>query len=115
MLHSTFDAVRYLGYVPKEIKDGGVNLSGLRAGSPASRGQLNANGWLTKVKNIPTPDLDTFLEVIQKLKDKEYVNIELHKLNGAIEVLSIQNDFHYWGASQMVRTTSGKWEYEDLT
>mmetsp|Transcript_3512 Transcript_3512/g.4724 ORF Transcript_3512/g.4724 Transcript_3512/m.4724 type:complete len:941 (-) Transcript_3512:1634-4456(-) len=114
ILHPTFDAVKNLGYIPKEITDGGVYLTGLKAGSPAARGRLNANGWLTKVKNVPTPDLDTFLEEIQKLKNREYVNIELHKLNGASEVLSIQNDFHYFGAAQLVRSKDGHWEYEAL-
>lgn len=114
ILHPTFDDIRYLQYIPKEIKDGGVYLAGLKAGSPAARAGLMSNGWITKVKNVPTPDLDTFLEEIQKLNDQEYVNIELHMLNGAVKVSSIRNDFHYWGASQLVRSPSGNWERESL-
>jgi len=114
VLHETFPAVRNLGYIPKEISDGGVYLAGLSRGSPAMRGLLNANGWLTKVKGVPTPNIDTFLEEIQKLSDREYVNIELHKLNGAVEVRSIQNDFHYFGAAQLVRAKDGHWEYEEI-
>lgn len=114
-LHETPNSVKFQGFLPKEIDSGGVYVAAVNPGSPARRGLIKSSVWITKVKDVPTPNLDAFLDEIMKFKDKEWVNFEVARLNGSTHVYTVQNDHHYFGPSQLVRKSDGEWVRETLT
>ena len=113
-LHETPNAVRFQGFLPDEIDSGGVYVAAVGHGSPARRAKMRSSVWITKVKDVPTPNLDSLLDEIMKFKDKEWVSFEVARLNGSTEVYTLQNDHHYFGPSQLVRSAEGEWIREAL-
>ncbi|GMH38408.1 hypothetical protein BSKO_06292 [Bryopsis sp. KO-2023] len=93
-LQAPHRAVRELGFLPEKS---GVYVSRWHHGSPAQRYGLYALHWVTELNGVPTPDLDTFLEVARKLKDGSFVRVNLcHLETTKPKVLTLKLDLCYW-------------------
>ncbi|GFH09072.1 trypsin family [Haematococcus lacustris] len=93
-LQSSHRAVRELGSLPQGA---GVYISRWHHGSPAHRYGLYALHWITEANGQPTPDLDTFLEVVRGLGHGEFVRIKMHHLETCQpKVLTLKLDLNYW-------------------
>ncbi|KAL6760325.1 hypothetical protein V8C86DRAFT_2557091 [Haematococcus lacustris] len=93
-LQSSHRAVRELGSLPQGV---GVYISRWHHGSPAHRYGLYALHWITEANGQPTPDLDTFLEVVRGLGHGEFVRIKMHHLETCQpKVLTLKLDLNYW-------------------
>ncbi|GFH30343.1 PDZ domain-containing protein, partial [Haematococcus lacustris] len=96
-LQSSHRAVRELGSLPQGA---GVYISRWHHGSPAHRYGLYALHWITEANGQPTPDLDTFLEVVRGLGHGEFVRIKMHHLETCQpKVLTLKLDLNYWPTS----------------
>ncbi|KAI3838210.1 hypothetical protein MKX03_020558 [Papaver bracteatum] len=80
-------AVRARGFLPEEGRC--VYVSGSSDGSLADRYGLEATSWIVEVNEKPTPDLDSFVEVIKGLEHGEFVRVRTMTLNGKPEVHSL--------------------------
>ena len=76
-------------------------------GSPASRSELFAGRRIVAVDGRPTPDLDTFLDAVAVVGDRESVRLKTVTWNGAVEVITLKLDNQYWPAYEIRRTDSG--------
>ena len=76
-------------------------------GSPATRYGLWAGRRVTRIDDTPTPDLDTFVQVISAKKDQPSVRVTTVTWNGAEEVITLKPDNQYWPAYEVHRTEDG--------
>tara|TARA_B100000780_G_C21044631_1_gene419346 strand:+ start:243 stop:1085 length:843 start_codon:yes stop_codon:yes gene_type:complete len=69
LLEPTYPAITIsTGFVPKEVRNGtGVYCSRWCYGSPSHMYGLRASSWIISVNGIPTPNLETFLQVVGNL------------------------------------------------
>eukprot|EP00200_Dunaliella_tertiolecta_P008556 CAMPEP_0202391600 /NCGR_PEP_ID=MMETSP1127-20130417/91921_1 /ASSEMBLY_ACC=CAM_ASM_000462 /TAXON_ID=3047 /ORGANISM="Dunaliella tertiolecta, Strain CCMP1320" /LENGTH=1117 /DNA_ID=CAMNT_0048994043 /DNA_START=31 /DNA_END=3384 /DNA_ORIENTATION=+ len=93
-LQAPHRAVRELGFLPECA---GVFISRWHHGSPAHRYGLYALHWILEVNGKPTPDLDTFLEVVKHIPHAEFVRVKLmHLETTQPRVISLKVDLNYW-------------------
>ena len=71
--------VRELGFLPEE--GSGVFVSRWHHGSPAQTYGLFALNWIVEVDGKRTPDLETFVRVVQGLSGDRFVPIRLVSLD----------------------------------
>ncbi|KAF7090672.1 hypothetical protein CFC21_093382 [Triticum aestivum] len=94
IIQDPHSAVRALGFLPKEGH--GVYVARWCHGSPVHRYGLYALQWIVEVNGQPTPDLESFIEVVKGLEDREFVRVKTVHLNGKPRVLTLKQDLHYW-------------------
>ncbi|XP_020579519.1 protease Do-like 7 [Phalaenopsis equestris] len=94
VIQDPHSAVRALGFLPEEGH--GVYLARWCHGSPVHRYGLYALQWIVEVNGKLTPDLDTFLKVVEGLEHGEFVRVKTVHLNGKPRVLTLKQDLHYW-------------------
>eukprot|EP00878_Enallax_costatus_P023515 GHUV01025015.1.p1 GENE.GHUV01025015.1~~GHUV01025015.1.p1 ORF type:complete len:255 (+),score=89.18 GHUV01025015.1:24-767(+) len=73
-LQATHRAVRELGFQPEGA---GVFISRWHHGSPAHRYGLFALHWILEVNGQATPDLDSFLQVVDPLRDGDFARLKV--------------------------------------
>ncbi len=78
------------------IESYGVYVAYQTYGSPASRYNLAAGARIVEVDGDPTPDLDTFLEVVRDKADREAVRLNIVGLNDSRQVITLKLDKVYW-------------------
>ena len=91
----------------------GVYVSYFNYGSPATRYGLWAMRRVVEVNEQPTPDLDTFIDIVGELEHSESVRLKTITLNGAIEVITLKLDNQYWPAYEIQRV-NGHWRRTDF-
>ncbi|KAI3894859.1 hypothetical protein MKW92_006492 [Papaver armeniacum] len=77
----------------------GVLVPGLCKGSPADRYGLpyrKTRKCIVEVNEKPTPDLDSFLQVVKELEHEDFVCVRAVNLKGDQEEFTIEVDDHYW-------------------
>jgi hypothetical protein len=74
-LQAPHRAVRELGFLP--AGGAGVYISRWHHGSPAHRYGLYALHWILEVNGVRTPDLDTFLSVVEQLQDGDFARLKV--------------------------------------
>ena len=74
-LQAPHRAVRELGFLP--AGGAGVYISRWHHGSPAHRYGLYALHWILEVNGVKTPDLDTFLSVVEPLQDGDFARVKV--------------------------------------
>lgn len=91
-LQTPHRAVRELGFQPEGTA--GVFISRWHHGSPAHRYGLFALHWILEVNGQPTPDLDTFLQVVAPLRDGDFARVKVchlettqHKVGACMDCL----------------------------
>ena len=87
----------------------GVYVAFFSYGSPATRYGLYAGRRVVAVDETPTPDLDTFVDVVSSKKDHASVRIKTVTWNGSENVITLKLDNQYWPAYDLRRTPEG-WE-----
>ncbi|GBF93978.1 protease Do-like [Raphidocelis subcapitata] len=94
-LQAPHRAVRELGFLPPG--GAGVYISRWHHGSPAHRYGLYALHSVIEVNGRPTPDMDTFLEAVEGLKDGDFARVKVcHLETTQYKVLSIRVDLTYF-------------------
>lgn len=94
IIQDPHSAVRALGFLPKEGH--GVYVARWCHGSPVHRYGLYALQWIVEVNGQPTPNLESFIQVVKGLEDREFVRVKTVHLNGKPRVLTLKQDLHYW-------------------
>jgi pro-apoptotic serine protease NMA111 len=93
---------------------GGVYVSFYNFGSPASRAGLLAGRRILAVNGVPTPDVDSFVDVISALDDDASVRVNSMTFNNVPEVITLELDEQYWPAHEL-RRIGKQWERLPLT
>ncbi|KAF2005939.1 trypsin-like serine protease [Amniculicola lignicola CBS 123094] len=101
-LHRPHQAVRQ--QISKIHSD--VYISSRARGSPACMYSLSPTNFLTHVNNIPTPDLDTFLEEVKKIKDNEYFRLKVMTFDNVPWVATMKKNEHYFPTIEYVKDSS---------
>ena len=91
----------------------GVYVAYFSYGSPATRYGLWAGRRVVEVNETPTPDLDSFLNLVKDLDHSESVRLKTVAWNGTTEVITLKLDNHYWPAYELRRDADG-WRRSDL-
>jgi S1-C subfamily serine protease len=85
----------------------GVYVAFFSYGSPATRYGLFAGRRVVEVDEVPTPDLNAFVEVVSGMEDRESIRLKTVTWNGAVEVITLKLDNQYWPAYEVRRTENG--------
>ena len=91
----------------------GVYVAFYSYGSPATRYGLWAGRRVIEVDETPTPDLETFIEVVSAKQDRESVRLKTVTWNDVVEVITLKLDNQYWPAYELRRTDNG-WRRTDI-
>ena len=91
----------------------GVYVAFFSYGSPATRYGLWAGRRVTRIDDTPTPDLQTFVDVVWQKRDQESVRVTTVTWNGAVEVITLKPDNQYWPAYEVRRVADG-WQRSSI-
>ncbi|KAI3848070.1 hypothetical protein MKW92_046214 [Papaver armeniacum] len=94
---------------------GGVYVDSWCKGSPAEMFCPSAQKCILEVKGKPTPNLDSFVQVILELEHGQVVRVRAVPLNGTQEEFSIELDHHYWPPWDLTfNSNTGVWRRRQL-
>ncbi|KAH9186580.1 hypothetical protein AeNC1_011447 [Aphanomyces euteiches] len=85
------------GFVP-----GKVYVSMWMHGSPADKYGMEPRRFILQVNEIPTPDLDAFLDAVRDVKQGD--SVRLHMVTMATtrpEMRTLKTEYHYWPTMQV--------------
>ena len=99
--------------VQRGIDSQGVYVSYFAFGSPASRSGLFAGRRIVAVDGQPTPDVDSFLQAVNGLEDRESVRLNTVTWNSVPQVITLKLDNHYWPSYEL-RREGDKWRRYQL-
>ncbi|RUS28660.1 PDZ-like domain-containing protein, partial [Jimgerdemannia flammicorona] len=97
-----------------------VPCQGVYAAEPSGMFRLDGpdHGWIiNSIDNKPTPNLDTFISVMQSIPDRERVPVVYHSIADfhTTSVAVIQVERHWSRFRLAVRNdTTGRWDFTDL-
>ena len=91
----------------------GVYVAFFSYGSPATRYGLYAGRRVIAVDETPTPDLQTFVDVVTSKSDRTSLRIKTVTWNGSVDVITLKPDNQYWSAYDVHRTSEG-WVRKDF-
>lgn len=95
------------------IEPSGVFVAFHSFGSPASRNGVGAGLRIVEVDGQPTPDIDSFLRVVEGRAHREPVRLRTVNWNGQPGVFTLKLDNRYWPPYELVRDEHG-WTRRDL-
>jgi len=95
------------------VETEGVYVAYFNYGSPATRYGLWAGRRVVQVNETPTPDLQSFIDAVKAIGDRESVRLKTITWNGTPEVITLKIDNQYWPAYEIRRTADG-WRRKDL-
>lgn len=87
----------------------GVFVSFFFYGSPATHYGLYAGRRITEVDGQPTADLDAFIKAVRGKPDRASLRLKTVAWNGAVDVITLKLDKHYWPAYELDRQSDGSW------
>jgi S1-C subfamily serine protease len=91
----------------------GVYVAYFGYGSPATRYGLWAGRRVVEVNDIPTPNLQAFIDAVKDISHRESVRLKTMTWNETVEVITLKLDNQYWPAYELRRTDEG-WKRTDL-
>jgi S1-C subfamily serine protease len=91
----------------------GVYVAWMWYGSPSSRYGFRATRRILAIDDSPIPDLDAFIRVVETMKDKQPVRVQMEGLDGSLKVSTLKLDLHYWPTEEIFRQ-NGKWKRSPL-
>jgi len=91
----------------------GVYIAYFSYGSPATRYGLWAGRRVVEVNEIPTPNLQAFIDAVKDIGHRESVRLKTVTWNEAVEVITLKLDTQYWPAYEIYRTDEG-WRRTDF-
>jgi len=109
ILQNTHRPVAQLGFLQP-----GVYCSRWYFGSPAHKYSLRAAHWIVEVNGKPTPDLDSFLNVVNSLDASNFVRLKIKGMQDRVSVTTIKMDLHYWPTWLLFKDEK-EWILEDCT
>lgn len=78
--------------------------------SPAIQYGISATNFITHVNEIPTPDLDKFLEVVRQIPDNTYCKIRMMTFDNVPFAISLKTNYHYFPTAELKKNKdTGKW------
>ncbi|MGI9291471.1 MAG: trypsin-like peptidase domain-containing protein [Gammaproteobacteria bacterium] len=89
------------------ISSEGVYIAYFSYGTPAARSGLTAGSRIVQVDGQPITDLDSFIDLVKDLKDRESVRVTTVSWNGTVQVTSLTLDLIYWPAAELIY--NGDW------
>lgn len=89
------------------IEPDGVYVAFFSYGSPATRYGLWAGRRVVEVDEMPTPNLQAFVDAVSGKQDQSSVRLKTVTWNGAVEVITLKLDNQYWPAYEIKRTENG--------
>jgi S1-C subfamily serine protease len=89
------------------IDPDGVYVAFFSYGSPATRYGLWAGRRIVAVDEVPTPNLQAFVEAVAGKRDQTSVRLKTVTWNGAVEVITLKLDNQYWPAYEIRRIGDG--------
>jgi S1-C subfamily serine protease len=95
------------------IATDGVYVAYFNYGSPATRYGLWAGRRVVEVNEIPTPNLQAFIDVAKNIQNRESVRVKTVTWNGTAEVITLKLDNQYWPAYEIRRDENG-WRRVDF-
>lgn len=95
------------------IDPSGVYVAYFSYGSPATRYGLYAGRRIVAVDGRETEDLQAFINAVSGKANRESVRLKTITWNGAVEVITLKLDKHYWPAYEIRRTDEG-WRRVDI-
>ncbi len=99
--------------VQRGIESQGVYVSYFAFGSPASRSGLFAGRRIVAVDGQPTPDVDSFLQAVNGLEDRESVRLNTVTWNSVPQVITLKLDNNYWPSYEL-RREGNEWRRYQL-
>jgi S1-C subfamily serine protease len=103
VLHAPHRAMAVQRGIPPE----GVFVAYFSYGSPATRYELFAGRRILEVDGRATPDLDAFIAAVQGRQDRQSLRLRTVSWNGAVDVITLKLDKHYWPAYELRRSQDG--------
>jgi len=100
--------------VQRGIPPYGVFVSYFFYGSPATHYGLYAGRRITEVDGQPAANLDAFIKVVRGKPDRASLRVKTVAWNGAIDVITLKLDKHYWPAYELDRESDGTWRRTPL-
>jgi len=97
----------------RRIGTDGVYVAYFNYGSPATRYGLWAGRRVVEVNEIPTPNLQAFIDVAKDIQHRESVRVKTVTWNGTPEVITLKLDNQYWPAYELRRDENG-WRRVDF-
>jgi S1-C subfamily serine protease len=91
----------------------GVYVGYFAYGSPATRYGLFPGRRIVEVDGVATPDLDTFLRVVDGKAERDAVRLRTIAWNNAPDVITLKLDQHYFPTYELRRGAAG-WERKEL-
>lgn len=95
------------------VSTDGVYVAYFSYGSPSTRYGLWAGRRVVEVNEVPTPNLQAFIDAVKDIGDRESVRLKTKAWNGTAEVITLKLDTQYWPAYEIRRGDDG-WERIDL-
>lgn len=86
----------------------GIYISGRIPGSPAYMYGLHSTQFITHVNGEATPDLDSFLQIANKIPDNTYFRLKLVTFDNVPWVCTLKKNEHYFSTMEFVKTGRGE-------
>lgn len=97
----------------RSIATDGVYVAYFSYGSPSTRYGLWAGRRIVEVNETPTPDLQSFINLVKDIQHRESVRVKTVTWNGTAEVITLKLDTQYWPAYEIRRGEDG-WRRSDF-
>jgi pro-apoptotic serine protease NMA111 len=97
----------------RQVPSEGLLVGFYNFGSPASRYGLVAGWRIVGVNGVATPDMDSFIKVVQGLKDRDNVRLAVRNWEGTGQVITLKLDQKYWPTYEVNHTDQG-WQRQAL-
>jgi S1-C subfamily serine protease len=95
------------------IEPYGVYVAFFSYGSPSTRYGLWAGRRIVEVDDTATPDLETFLRVVESKEDQDSLRLKTITWNDSVEVITLKLDNQYWPAYEVRKSADG-WQRIDI-
>jgi len=88
------------------IKPEGVYVSYIFHGSPANRSDLSTLLRIVEFNGEAVDDLDNFVQLTKKYKDKKFIQLKVLDLINRESVISLKQNAYYWPGREIVKNNN---------